>query len=175
MIHRMVSFVTLAAALALGGSGCAGSATVKSNKSAQYTKKVDRTLIVFPLDEHMKRYEGLLHEHMVAESQKRGVAAAFAKTTGLLSLEDAPPIDAQAKEFNASSALFIRRAGGVVNAYGGLVTARFDAQLFDLASKARIWRAAISYSPGGSLAGDSQRVDPLIDELVKALAKDDLL
>jgi hypothetical protein len=175
MTDRTTALSALAAAaLAAGALGCAR-ADVKSNKSADYTRKLDRTLIVFPLDEHMQGYETLLQERMVAELQKRGVAASFAKIAGQLALKDAPPLDVQAKEFNASSTLFIRRTGGVVNAYGGLLNARFDAQLFDLASKARVWRAAISYSPGGSLAGNEQRVDALVGELVKALANDGLL
>jgi hypothetical protein len=175
MAGRTAILPALAAAvLAAGPLGCA-SANVKTNKDETYTKKLDRMLIVFPLDEYMQAYETLLQERMIAELQKRGVASSFAKVSGQLALENAPPLEAQAQEFNASSFLFIRRAGGVVNQYGGLVNARFDAQLFDRASKARVWRAAISYNPGGMFAGDSQRVDALVGELVKALANDGLL
>ena len=88
---------------------------------------------------------------------------------------EASPIDKQAKDFNASTTLFIRRAGGVVNASGSIVSARFDAQIFDLASKIRIWRASIAYNAGGGLNTDSARVDALIGELVKALVSDGLI
>lgn len=175
MIGRKIGFALAAAVLAAGALGCAR-ASVKSNKSTEYTKKLDRTLIVFPLDERMKEYEQLLHERMIAELQKRGVTSAFAKLTGGLDLKEATPIDKQATDFDASTTLFIRRASGTVNSGGRLVNARFDAQLFDLASKDRVWRASIHYNLGDSLlTSDSQRVDALVGELVKALANDGLL
>jgi hypothetical protein len=175
MMRRTTIVPTLAAVvLAAGALGCA-SASVKSNKSAQYTKKLERTLIVFTLDERMQRFEQPLREGLLAELQKRGVVAAIAKTAGSLALEEAPPIDKQAKELNASTALFIRPAGGTVNTYGTILHARFDAQIFDLAAKTRVWRASIDYNPGGSIIGDSQRAEALIGELVKALDTDGLL
>ena len=174
MIDRRIGCALAAAVLAASGLGCT-SASVKSNKSAEYTKKLERTLIVFPLDERLKHYEPLLQERLVGELQKRGVASTFAKLTGNLDLAEASPIDKQAKDFNASTTLFIRRAGGVVNASGSIVSARFDAQIFDLASKIRIWRASIAYNAGGGLNTDSARVDALIGELVKALVSDGLI
>src|SRR5438067_6080460 len=125
-VPALASAVVLASAL-----GCA-SASVKSNKKAEYTRKLERTLLVFRVDERMQAFEPLLKERLLAELQKRGVASALAKTGGRLALEDSPPIDKQAKEFNASTVLVILPAGGTVNQYGGIVNARFDAQIFDL-------------------------------------------
>jgi hypothetical protein len=174
MSDRRIGSALAAAVLAATGVGCA-SASAKSNKSAEYGKKLDRTLIVFPMDEKLKVYEQMFHERLIDELQKRGVASTFAKLTGSLDLDEASPIDKQAKDFNASTALFIRRASGVVNSSGAIVSARFDAQIFELDSKKRVWRASIDYRAGGSLNTESARVDALVGELVKALANDGLL
>jgi hypothetical protein len=174
MSNGRIGSAFAAAVLAATGVGCA-SASVKSNKSAEYGKKLDRTLIVFPMDEKMAVYQQMVQERLVVELQKRGVASTFARLTGSLDLVDASPIDKQAKEFKASTAMVIRRASGVVNSSGSIVSARFDAQIFDLDSKKRVWRASIDYSAGGGLNTDSARVDALVGELVKALANDGLI
>jgi hypothetical protein len=174
MINRNGISILGAAIFAASALGCA-SASVKSNKSSEYTKKLERTLIVFPLDERMQPYEQPFHDRMTAELQKRGVASTFAKIGGQLDLTDATPLDKQAADFNASTTLIIRRAGGVVNSSGDILSARFDAQIFDLATKARVWRASIDYNAGGSLNSTSQRVEALVGELLKALANDGLL
>ncbi|MFL5310259.1 MAG: hypothetical protein ACJ79H_07395 [Myxococcales bacterium] len=174
MINRQVRPLALPTLLALALCGCA-SAEIKSNKSPGYSKKLDRLLIVFPVSKYMQEYEPLLKERMVAELQKRGVAAVFAKMAESLALEDAPSVDAQAKDFNASNALLIRSTVGVITDSDRLLGQDFDAQLFDLASKTRVWRAEIRYNAGGSLNSTSARVDTLIGELVKTLSNDGLL
>ena len=163
-----------AALLAASAIGCA-SASATSNKSTEYTKKLERTLIVFPMDAKLKPYEQLFHQRLVEELQKRGVTSTFAKLAGDLDLEETSPLEKQAKDFDASTTMVIRRASGVVNSSGAIMSARFDAQVFDLASKKRVWRASIEYKAGGSLNSDQARVDALVGELVNALANDGLI
>src|SRR2546430_12429619 len=83
MIDRRIGCALAAAVLAASGLGCA-SASVKSNKSAEYTKKLERTLIVFPLDERLKHYEPLLQERLVGEIPDPGAPLTLAKATGHL-------------------------------------------------------------------------------------------
>ena len=174
MSNWRIGSALAAAVLAATEVGCA-SASVKSNKSTEYSKKLERTLIVFPMDEKMQVYQQMVQERLSGELQKRGVASTFARLTGNLDLVEASPIDKQAKDFNASTALLIRRASGVVNTSGSILSARFDAQIFDIDSKKTVWRASIHYNAGGSLNTDSARVDAIVGELVKALANDRLL
>ncbi|HYV67363.1 MAG TPA: hypothetical protein VE964_14060 [Myxococcales bacterium] len=174
MIDTKIGSALAATVLAVTGFGCA-SANVKSNKSAEYSKKLERTMIVFPMDAEMSVYRQMLHEKLVGELQKRGVTSTFATLTGALDLKDATPIEQQAKDFKASTALFIKLTSGVVDQTGSIKNAHFDAQIFDLESKKRVWRASINYTAGGGFDTRSMKMDKLVGELVKALVNDGLV
>jgi hypothetical protein len=150
---------------------------VESNKRQDYDKKLERTLIAFTnMDRFGSGYRQMLRDRTLAEFDKRGVAAAFATTPDRLALENAPSFDDQARAFNASTALIVQRVAGTIEMNTGqILNAEFDAQLIDLATHKRVWRATIRYGSGGSLTGDSERVDKLVSGLANALANDGLL
>jgi len=150
---------------------------VESTKRQDYDKKLDRTLIVFTnLEKFGKDYREMLRERSVAELARRGVAASFATSDGALSLDDGPSYDDQARKFGATTALVVQRVAGTIEMNTGqLLNAEFDAQLFDYASRKRVWRARIRYASGGSLASDSDRVDKMVSAIADALTKDGLL
>jgi hypothetical protein len=161
--------------LGIALAGCA-SVNVQSKKSPDFNRKLDRTLVVFTaFDMFSKSYRQILRDRTLVEFEKRGVTVRFAATPDRLELEDGPSFDAQAKEFNASSALIVRAVGGVVDGAGQILTGDLDAQLYDLASRKRVWRAKIQYSAGGSLNTDQFRVDKLVTGIMSALSADGLL
>lgn len=161
--------------LALAVAGCAR-VNVESKKRADYDKKLDRTLMVFnSFDRFSKDYRQLLHDRTKAEFGKRGVIVEFGTASEGLALDDDRSFEAQAKEFNASSVLIVHPVGGTVDAVGSILAANLDAQLYDLASRKRVWRAKIGYTAGGSLNSDSDRVDKLVNGITSALTSDGLL
>jgi len=161
--------------LALVLAGCAR-VNVESKKRADYDRKLDRTLVVFTaFDRFSKDYRQLLHDRARDEFAKRGVTIQFATTPDGLGLEDDPSFDAQAKEFNASTVLIVRPVSGTVDAIGAVLAADLDAQLYDVASRKRVWRAKIRYTAGGSLNSDGDRVDKLVNGITSALTSDGLL
>ena len=155
-------------------TGCAR-VSVESKKSQDYDKKLDCVLVVFTeLDRFSAGFQKLLRERTVAEFEKHGVTASFGSGPDRLALDDGPSIDAQAKESHASSALLVRAVGGTVDTTGHVLNADMDAQLFDVASRKRVWRGKIGLNTGGSLNTDSDRVEKLVVGIVDALAKDGL-
>jgi hypothetical protein len=176
MTVRLSSMSLAEVAALLCALSCAR-VNVESNKRQDYDKKLERTLIAFTnMERFGNDYRLMLRNRTIAELDKRGVAAAFATTPDRLALENVPSFDEQARAFNASTALIVQRVAGTVEANTGqILNAEFDAQLIDLATHKRVWRAAIRYGSGGSLASDSERVEKLVSGLTSALANDGLL
>lgn len=171
---RIAAKVLGSVVVLLAVTGCAR-VSVETKKSQDYDKKLDRVLVVFSeLDRFGAEYRKLLRDRTVAEFEKRGVAARVGSGPDRLALDDGPSIDAQAKGFNASTALVVKAMGGTVDTTGRVLNADMDAQLFELASRKRIWRGKIAYSTGGSLSSDADRVEKLVVGIVDALDKDGL-
>ena len=150
---------------------------VESNKRQDYDKKLERTLVAFTgMERFGDDYHRMLRERTIAEFAKRGVTAVFVKVPDRLALDEGPSFDAQAKEVDASTALIVYRVAGTIDSLTGqILSAQFDADLFDIATRKRVWRAAIGYSPGGGFTTDSDRVDKLVSGIADALTADGLL
>lgn len=158
----------------LAVTGCAR-VSVETRKSQDYDKKLDRLLVVYSeLDRFSAEYRKLLRDRTVVEFEKHGVAASVGSAADRLALDEGPSIEAQAKGFNASTALLVKALGGTVDTTGRVLNADMDAQLFDVASRKRIWRGKIAYSTGGSLNTDADRAGKLVVGIVDALDKDGL-
>ncbi|HET7787022.1 MAG TPA: hypothetical protein VFL36_13710 [Myxococcales bacterium] len=176
MTVRLRSMSLAEVVVLICASACA-QVKVQSNKRQDYDKKLERTLVAFTnMERFGSDYRRMLRDRTIAEFEKRGVAAAFAATPDRLALENSPSFDDQARAFNASTALIVQRIAGTVERNTGqILDADFDAQLIDLATRKRVWRATIRYASGGSLVGDSERVEKLVGGLANALANDGLL
>ena len=152
-------------------TACGGSVAVNSNKAPDYTKRLDRVLIACPLDHLPNRIAEGFRTQLVAELKKRGTEARFAVLESALAIEKPPSLEQQAKDFNATTALIMRNAGGVVDSYGNLLQAKFDGEIWDLPLNKRIWRAQITFRLSGALTAD----DRLSKELLRTLVKDGLV
>jgi hypothetical protein len=155
----------------LAGAGCTR-AIVNTRKAPDYDKKLDRVLVACPLDHLGKSFAEAFRTRFVEELKKRGTAARFAVLEGALALEKAPTLEQQAKDFQATTALLMHRAGGTVNQYGGVIWANFDSELIDLGLKKRVWRAQVKFHPAMGVEFDAQT---LVNEIVRALVADQLI
>ena len=177
MIRRSVSLFALTLILAatiLGG--CAGSASIKTIKSSEYTDRLKKVLVVHPLKERMgPEYAGVFEKRLVEEFAKRQIDVNFAIVPGRLDLDEVPSFEKQAVSYGASSLFIMRSAGGLRTEYGHLIRADFDASIFDLASKKRVWRADIRYQVGGTAVPVAERVEVLLGEILKGLASDGMI
>jgi hypothetical protein len=169
------SWLALAALALIVCAGCSGKANVQTHKRADFDKKLDRVLIVFAPERLGNDFVLAFKPRFAKELRARGVESQYAVVEGELSLEMAPSLSSQAQDFQATSILSLLAAGGTLNSYGSVVTAKLNGKLIDLGLGKLVWRADIEYSPGGSLVPIEQRADVLVRAILDALVADGLI
>lgn len=164
--------VALGAWLAIGiaMAGCSGIAKIESRRQANYSKKLSRVLVTLTPGRLGPELVAAFKSEFTVAMRTRGVEVAFFTARGALEFEEKPSLQAQARDFQASSVLALDPAGGVVNQFGSVLTANFEGKLIDLELEAVVWRAQIAYSPSSK-----SRAGALVDELLKALVADGLV
>src|SRR5205814_490520 len=165
----------LAGLALLVSAGCAGKANVQTRKRADFDKKLDRVLIVFAPERLGDDFVVAFRPRFAKQLQSRGVESQYAIVEGELTLETAPSLSEQAKEFQATSILSLLAAGGTLNSNGSVATARLNGKLMDLGLRKLVWRADIEYTPGGTLVSVEERADVLVRAILDALVADGLI
>jgi len=165
----------LAGLAVLVSAGCAGKANVQTRKRADFDKKLDRVLIVFAPERLGDDFVVAFRPRFAKQLQSRGVESQYAIVEGELTLETAPSLSEQAKEFQATSILSLLAAGGTLNSNGSVATARLNGKLMDLGLRKLVWRADIEYTPGGTLVSVEERADVLVRAILDALVADGLI
>ncbi len=142
----MTARIALAAWLAIGVAvaGCSGIAKIESRRRGDYSKKLSRVLVTLTPGRLDPELVAAFKSEFSAAMKTRGVAVAFFAARGALEFEETPSLQAQIRDFQASSVLALAPAGGVVNQFGRVLTANFEGKLIDLEVKAVVWRAQIA-------------------------------
>jgi hypothetical protein len=148
------------------------SISVKSNKDASASRKINRLFVIVNHGEvNDQKYSNELIQSLKNCLSNSPVQLEFSVMTPL----DLNPEMHQEKvrAFDAEAVLVISVSTYVINEFGGYPTILYDASLFDPEQKKRLWRGAINNSGGTALM--KRRMREMAEKLVGQLRHDGLL
>ncbi len=152
----LVSFIML--------SGCTTEPVMKlkHNVVKEYNKDVTNLYVISNLAHKQKDFNELLQKSMLQEA--KGIELTYVSVTGV---EEPGSFLKQAQKLKATHALTIKPNGGTVNIFEEILSIKYELDLIDLQSMARVWRANIDFNPfmrDDSFINSHKRYTPIWDE-----------